>query len=143
MSAALGIIVPALLIAYDWRFVWYLWGGISLLLSGVVFALVRNSPQDKGLSLCGAPLEAEAKSRGVIPQAGTQERVKSSDVLKMGITWHLSIVLILITMMWISVASFLPVYIILQVGLSVVVAGLAITIFSLTGLVGGFAWGFI
>ena len=143
LSAALGIIVPALLIAYDWRFVWYLWGGISLLLSGVVFALVRNSPKDKGLSRCGAPLEAEAKSEGVIPQAGTQERVKSSDVLKMGITWHLSIVLILITMMWISVASFLPVYIILQVGLSVVVAGLAIAIFSLAGLVGGFAWGFI
>ena len=55
--AMLGITVPIIMLTYGWREVWFILGIVSLFLSGIVYALVRNSPKEKYLSPCGAPFK--------------------------------------------------------------------------------------
>ncbi len=141
--AVLGIVVPVIMLAYGWRVVWYILGVLSLFLSGVVYALVRNNPREKGLALCGAQSKVAVKAIDVIPQIVMQDQVKRRVVLKMGITWHMCVVFILTIAMLTIPQFFVASYLMQEVGLSSVAAGFAYSIFSLMMMVGGFVWGFI
>ncbi|MBP1741190.1 MAG: sugar phosphate permease, partial [Deltaproteobacteria bacterium] len=47
-----GLLVPLILAAYGhegWRYAWYILGGLALVIAGIVFALIRSRPDEKGL----------------------------------------------------------------------------------------------
>jgi sugar phosphate permease len=139
----LGIMVPIIMLAYGWRNVWYILGAASLLLSIVVYALIRNNPQEKGLSPCGAQSKDTANTKEASQQTAPQQQVKSIDVIKMGITWHLGAVFILTVFIVTILTFFVVTYLITEVGLTPIAAGGAFSIFSLTMMAGGFVWAFI
>jgi sugar phosphate permease len=139
----LGIVVPIIILAYGWRGTWYILGAVSLFLTSLVYALIRNSPNEKGLAPCGAPLKAIASANEGIPQTTSQKQVRSRDLLKMGITWHLGLVFILTVFVLIIPTLFIVTYLITQVGLTPLEAGGAFSIFSIAMMAGGYVWGFI
>ncbi len=142
-TAMLGITVPILMFASGWRNTWYILGTVSLLLSIVVYALVRNSPQEKGLSPYGAPLKITENSTDAKQQTAPKKQVKIIDVFKMGITWHLGAVFVLNIFILKIALFFIVAYLITEVGLTTVAAGVAFSIFSLAMMTGGYVWGFI
>jgi sugar phosphate permease len=139
----LGIMVPIIMLAYGWRNVWYILGAASLLLSIVVYVLIRNNPKEKGLSPCGAQSKDTANTTEASQQTPPQQQVKSTDVIKMGITWHLGAVFILTVFIVTILTFFVVTYLITEVGLTPIAAGGAFSIFSLTMMAGGFVWGVI
>jgi sugar phosphate permease len=141
--AMLGLTVPTIMLTYGWRDVWYILGIVSLCLSGIVYALIRNNPKEKGLLPCGTPLGATANTTESIPQIAPQKQVKRKDVLKMGITWHLGTVFILTVFILTIPTFFIVTYLITEVGLTTVEAGGAFSIFLLSMMVGGYVWGFV
>ncbi len=141
--AMLGITVPIIMLIYGWRNVWYILGAVSLVLSGIVYVLIRNNPREKGLSPCGSPLKAAANIIEAIPQTVPQEQVRSRDLLKMRITWHLGTMFILTVFILTTPTFFVVTYLMTEVGLTSVEAGGAFSIFLISMMLGGYVWGFI
>ena len=70
--AMLGITIPIIMLSYGWRNVWYILGITGLCLSGLVYALIRNSPTEKSLFLCGAQSKEASNDRNAILQTASQ-----------------------------------------------------------------------
>jgi sugar phosphate permease len=141
--AMLGIAIPLITLAYGWRNVWYILGLVSLCFSGVVYALIRNNPKEKGLSPCGARSKGVTNSEDAILQTVSNDKVRTRDVVKMGITWHLGAIFTLTVFVLTIPTLFVVTYLITEVGLATVASGGAFSIFTLAMLVGGYTWGFI
>ena len=141
--AMLGIIVPIIMLAYGWRNVWYILGIVSIFLSITVYVLIRNSPKEKGLALCGALVKDPTNATNASPPTASKEQVRSKDVIKMGITWHLGAIFILNVFIFKVVTFFIVTYLITEVGLTPLAAGGAFSIFSITMMAGSYVWGFM
>lgn len=139
-GAALGIFAPRLVKSYGWQNTFVILGVLSIVVTLVVFAIIRNKPSEKGLMPVGAPPE-EVISSALSSQSKPQAKGKGfADVLKMKITWHLSSMYIFWQMGYMAVTAFLAVTI-RSAGFTAVQAGLAVTIYNLCQLVGQQVWG--
>ncbi len=142
-NAMLGIAVPLIMIAFGWRNVWYILGVLSLFLTVTVYALVRNSPKEKGLLPCGEPVKDSADTTKARSQKAPKEQASSRDVIKMGITWHLGTVYILNVFIFKTVSFFIVAYLITEVKLTPLAAGGAFSIFAVAMMFGSYVWGFM
>jgi sugar phosphate permease len=141
--AMLGITIPLIMLAYGWRNVWYIFGAAGLFLTGIVYTLIRNSPQEKDLSPYGTSMKVPTNVKEVIQQTTSEERVRRRDVIKMGVTWHLGAIFTLTVFVLSMPTLFVVTYLITEVGLTPVAAGGAFSIFTIAMMVGGYLWGFI
>ena len=140
-TALLGLTVPIIMLAYGWRNVWYILGAISLFLSIIVFVLVRNNPQEKGLSPCGSSLNEHCTAANQLTTP--KEQVRWRDVIKMRITWHLGAIFILNVFVLVVFTFFIIAFLITEVKLTPAAAGGAFSIFSVAMVAGSYVWGFI
>jgi len=141
-EAALGIIIPIIILSYDWRAVWYILGGLSLFFSGLVFVLIRKNPTEEVIAAGNSKIK-DLKSVNSTPKLKAQEPIKSMDVLKIGSTWHLGLILALSLFLIIPTLVFLATYLITEVGLSPREVGVVYSVFSISSMIGGYVLGFI
>lgn len=139
-GATLGIVVPKIATAYGWRAAFNILGIVAIIATIVIFAIIRNRPEEKGLTPVGAPPEAvEGKNR---ENTGNKAAGGSSfvSVLKMGITWHLGIMYIFWQLGYMACTAFLAASV-RSVGFNPAIAGFGVTIYNLLQLVGQQIWG--
>lgn len=138
----LGILIPIIMLSYDWRAAWYILGGLSFFLSGLVFVLIRNNPT-KQVNAAGNSKLKDLRTTKTIPRLKSQEPIKSIDVIKIGSTWHLGLILALSLILIVPTVVFLVTYLITEVGLSQGEAGVVFGVFSIASMIGGYVLGFI
>ncbi len=136
-GAALGIVAPILATNFGWQTTFVIFGFVALIVTLVVFAIVRNKPGEKGLRPVGANPAAQPSVEKVT-EAG--EKATFTGVLKLKITWHLGIMYIFWQLAYMAIIAFLAVAIRGE-GFTPVEAGLAVTIYNLCQLVGQQIWG--
>ena len=87
-----GLLVPLILAAYGhegWRYAWYILGGIALVIAGIVFALIRSRPDEKGLLPVGV---SEKDSPPPSPAGPKVSSLQWSSVYGMPSVWYLGLV---------------------------------------------------
>jgi MFS family permease len=136
-ASILGIVVPMLTITYNWRASFYVLGSISLFVSIVIYAIVRNSPNEKGLTPLGAT-QKTVKTTGI----GQEDKIKTKDVIKMKITWHFAAFYTVFLMSALSITTFLVAYL-AETGLPTVEAGVGFSVFMIAGFFGQYLWGIL
>ncbi|MGD0645291.1 MAG: MFS transporter [Candidatus Bathyarchaeia archaeon] len=136
-ASILGIVVPTLAISYNWRAPFYVLGSISLFISIVIYAIVRNSPYEKGLT----PLGATQKIVKTI-EIDQEVKIKTKDAIKMKITWHFAAFYTVFLMSGISIATFLVAYL-AETGLPLVEAGFGFSVYMISVFFGQYLWGIL
>jgi MFS family permease len=137
-SAMLGVVIPIILLAYGWRDVWYILGVVNLGFALLVYAIVRDAPKERNLTPYGAPLK-RTQSASETPS----DRVSKISIIKNPITWHLGAIFVLNVFILKAFNFFVVAYLISELGLTPVAAGVAFSVFALSMMVGGFVWGFM
>ena len=118
-----GLLVPPILSAYGvegWRNAWYILGGISLVISAVVFALIRSRPEEKGL------LPVGVSESDVLPAAAAGSKVSTlqwSSVYRKGSVWYLGLVYLFYGASYIIYITFFAAYLVKEIGLTQAYAG--------------------
>lgn len=140
-GATLGIVVPVLCAKYGWKNTFVILGIIAIAVTIIIFALIRNKPEEKGLRPIGESADVPVKeiARGEEKQSSSGGN-SFVDVLKMKITWHLGIMYIFWQLGYMACTAFLAASI-RSGGYGPKAAGLAITVYNLLQLVGQQIWG--
>jgi sugar phosphate permease len=141
-EGVLGVLIPIIMLSFDWRSVWYIFGGLSLCFSGLVFVFIRNNPLDQSIA-SGNPKIKELKTTKPTPKLISNKPLGSTDVLKIGFTWHLGLILALYLLLIIPIVVFLVTYLITEAGLTQGEAGIVYSTFAIASIIGGYALGFI
>lgn len=141
--ALLGITIPIIMLTYGWRNVWYIFGAIGLILTGIAYTLIRNNPKEKNLYPCGAPQNETTNIEEASQQKAPNDRGNRRDLIKMGITWHLSAIFTLTVFIKTIPTLFVVAYLITEVKLTPIEAGAAFSIFTFSMMIGGYLWGFL
>jgi sugar phosphate permease len=137
----MGIIVPFLANGYGWRFPFLLLGAAGLFLSLISYALIRDNPKEKGLAPVGVSSNATEKRADFPVEASTktteimapEEQVKSGNLLKMTVTWHLGIMYAFFNIGSLCIQTYLVSYI-METGQNLVVAGSVSSVLALCSL---------
>ena len=127
-----GLVVPPILTAFGqngWRLSWYILGGAVLVISGIIYGFVRNSPDQMGLQQVGTE-ETQA------PPAASSETKKVSalqwtGVIKLGSVWYLGAVYFFSGLSYIIYMVCFAAYLVEEVGFTQEAAG------GMWALVGG------
>ena len=127
-----GLVVPPILTAFGqngWRLSWYILGGAVLLISGIIYGFVRNSPDQMGLQQVGT-------EETQVPPAASSETKKVSAlqwtrVIKLGSVWYLGAVYFFYGLSYIIYMVFFAAYLVEEMGFTQEAAG------GLWALVGG------
>ena len=127
-----GLIVPPILSAFGsngWRFSWYILGGAVLVVSGIVYVLIRSRPEEMGLQQVGAE---ETKPISPVPSdAKPTSSLQWTTVIKMGSIWYLGAVYFFYGLSYIIYMMFFAAFLVKEMGLTQQWAG------GLWALVGG------
>ncbi len=133
-AVILGALLPVLGKTYGWKSATMIVGAIALVVVLIIFAIVRNHPSEKGLQAFGIP-EGET-----MPPPPKEEKGQFGKVLKMGITWHIGAMMVFWQFAYISSAGFM-VKAFLEGGVTPLQAGLSVSIYNLTSIIGMNLWG--
>ncbi len=122
-----GIILPPIILAFGkegWRYAWFFLGIIVFVLAFLCYALLRDNPQEKGLSIYGG----EEDQKG-----GTKVTLFSAfkSVIALPELWKLGSVYFMFGFSYIIYLTFFVAYLTREIGLSPVTAG---RIFALLGI---------
>ena len=127
-----GLVVPPILTAFGqngWRLSWYILGGAVLVISGIIYGFVRNSPDQMGLQQVGTE-ETQAP-----PAASTETKKVSAlqwtGVIRLGSVWYLGAVYFFYGLSYIIYMVFFAAYLVEEMGFTQEAAG------GLWALVGG------
>jgi MFS family permease len=126
-----GLLVPPIVSAYGvegWRYAWYVLGVIALVIAGVVYALIRSRPDEKGLLPIGV---SEKESSPVAPAGSKVSALQWSAVYRMGNVWYLGLVYFFYGFSYIIYMTFFAAYLEKEMGFSKAYAG------GLWAMVGG------
>ena len=81
-----GIILPPIITAYGkegWRYAWFFLGVVVFVLAVLCYALLRNHPEEKGLSMFGGDVEQKAGSKATLFSA-FRDVVAETELWKLG-----------------------------------------------------------
>ncbi len=126
----MGLFLPMIVMEYNWRFGWFILGiaGLSLfLLDGL---LLRDRPEDMGLSPWGGEV-AEARGKDLPKRAGYLQ------ILKQRQFWIVGISYLLIAYASYALIDFIVTYGKMELNIPYSVASLFITVAAFTGIPGG------
>ena len=132
----LGITVPLLAISHTWRAPFYAFGSFGIILSILIYAIVRDNNQTKESTLS---LGSESKPVETV-KAGSNRTAKTKDVLKMRSLWHLAAVNLFFLMSNLCVSTFLVAYL-AERGLQITEADVGLSVLSAASLAGFYLWG--
>jgi sugar phosphate permease len=142
-----GIILPYFIVSYGhegWRYAWYVMGILVFAGSFIVYALERNSPEEKGLFIYGSAEDDKCSQRG--SQGGRQGVSFLSawrDVIKEREIWKLGSVYFMYGFSYIIYLTFFIAYLTKEIGLSQKNAGGIFAVLGLCSIFSGVLWGSI
>jgi sugar phosphate permease len=141
---AIGFAVPRILNAYaedGWRISWYVLGAGVLLLSLLCVLLLRERPEEKGLSPIGTkPSSSEpAAVRGMAGPPDTLPDWKQ--VYRSGSLWHLALVYVAFGFSYVIYATFFAKYLQAEAGYTREAAGNLWTVVGWISVLCGLVWG--
>ncbi len=143
---AIGFLVPRILDVYGedgWRYSWYILGVGVLLLGLLGFALLRNRPEEKGLSPIGAqaPTAAEQPTLTQSPSWAQDAAPDWKQVYRSGSLWHLALVYVAFGFSYVIYATFFAKYLQSEAGYTKEAAGNLWAIVGWISIFCGLIWG--
>jgi MFS family permease len=118
-----GLLVPPIISAdaiEGWRAAWVVLGGLALAIAGVVFALIRSRPEEKGLRPVGAPAAPPPPAAAAPPGVSA---LKWSAVTRKGSVWYLGLVYFFYGASYIIYMTFFAAYLVKEIGATPAFAG--------------------
>lgn len=131
MGMLLGATIPTISSTFGWQQTSVGMGAIVVVFSGLILAILRDSPKEKNLEPIGTP---------AIEIAEPSDKKHYLRIFKMPITWHLGIMYIFWQAGYLVISGFLSKSI-LDAGGAAAIAGLTVSVYSLGQLVGQQIWG--
>jgi len=135
--AITGPLIPRIIDAYGadgWRYSWYYLGVGAILIALLCLVLLRNRPEEKGLSPIGEERPTDVPG----------ERASSPNwrtVYTSGAVWHLALIYVMFGFSYIIYATFFADYLTSEMGLTKDAAGWLWMSIGLLSIVSGFIWG--
>lgn len=137
-----GPLVPRLLEAYGggegWRASWFVFGGITLALAALSWALLRNHPREKGLTAFGS---IESDSPPAAQPAPGATFISWEKVYRSFAVWHLGLVYIAFGFSYMIYLTFFAKRLIAEGGFTSAQAGGLFMTIGWISLVCGVLWG--
>lgn len=133
-----GPLVPRILSAFPekgWRFTWYLFSGISMILTLLGMVLLRNEPSERGFNRPGGP---EINSS---QQSSDRSRLRWGSVYRSPTVWHLGMVYAAFGFSYIIYVTFFVRYLVGEIGYTRQAAGNLFMLMGWFSLGCGFIWG--
>ena len=133
-----GMLIPPILSAYGaegWRFCWYYLGVIVLVLAGITYGFLRNSPEDLGLKQLGSDASKD-KSEGQKAKG-----LEWGKIYKIGSVWHLGAVYLMYGFSYIIYINFFATFLVKEMGWTNSEAGRLFTFLGLLSIFCGLLWG--
>ncbi len=133
----LGPVTPRILAGYGemgWRVFWFGLGGVTVLLAGLGFLVLRNAPREVGLRPVGSgPMDSS-------PPAPSG-RLEWGTVYRSGAVWHLGLVYVAFGFSYIIYVTFFVKCLIAEGGYSAQAAGGLFMVMGWCSLLCGLIWG--
>jgi len=136
-----GIILPYFIVNYGddgWRYAWVAMGIIVFAGSFIVYALERNSPVEKGLSMYGSTGDEKGNQGS---KHGVSFLSAWRDVIKEREIWKLGSVYLMYGFSYIIYLTFFIAYLTKEIGLSPKNAGGMFAVLGLCSISSGVLWG--
>jgi MFS family permease len=134
-----GVALPYVMATFNpdgWRYAWFLLGIVVFIFSFLCYALLRDNPAEKGISMYGG--EEEQKSRKAFSFFSAW-----GDVVRESEIWKLGIVYFMFGFSYIIYITFFVAYLTNEGALTPQKAGQIFAILGLCSIVSGAAWGWI
>lgn len=134
-----GLVLPHFIGMYGkegWRYSWYLLGIIVFLCSFVCYALLRNNPQEKGLTMYGGDEEMKGGARVTLFSA-------FKDVVSVLEIWKLGCVYFMYGFSYIIYLTFFVAYLAREIGMTPKEAGAVFAVLGFCSIFCGVIWGSI
>jgi len=138
-----GIILPYFIVNYGregWRYAWYAMGILVFLGAFIVYALERNTPAEKGLSMYGSTGDDNSIQRN---KQGVSFVAAWGDVIREKEIWKLGGVYLMYGFSYIIYLTFFIAYLTRELGLSPKNAGGIFAVLGLCSISSGVLWGSI
>jgi MFS family permease len=132
-----GLILPQFIVRYGsdgWRYAWCLLGAFVFAGSFVCYGLLRDKPEEKGLTLCGGGEEAKIA-------AGSTLFSVWNDVVREREIWKLGLVYFMYGFSYIIYLTFIIAFLTGEAGLSAQAAGGIFAVLGLCSIFCGIGWG--
>jgi MFS family permease len=133
-----GMIIPPILSAYGaegWRFCWYYLGVIVIVLAGITYGFLRNSPEDLGLKQLGSDASED------ISEGQKAKGLEWGKIYKIGSVWHLGVVYLMYGFSYIIYINFFATFLVKEMGWTHSEAGRLFTFLGLLSIFCGLLWG--
>ena len=136
--AITGPLIPRIIDAYGadgWRYSWYYLGAMTVIIAILCFVLLRNRPEEKGLTAIGSD---ESPS---LPPQDKASSLQWSLVYKSRAVWHLALIYIMFGFSYIIYATVFSRYLTDEAGFIIEDAGKLWFWIGVVSFVSGFIWG--
>jgi sugar phosphate permease len=136
--AITGPLIPRIIGAYGadgWRYSWYYLGAMTVIIAILCFVLLRNRPEEKGLTAIGSD---ESPS---LPPRDRASSLQWGLVYKSGAVWHLALIYIMFGFSYIIYATVFSRYLTDEAGFTIEDAGKLWFWIGVVSFVSGFIWG--
>ena len=133
-----GMIIPPILSVYGaegWRFCWYYLGVIVIVLAGITYGFLRNSPEDLGLKQLGSDASED------ISEGQKAKGLEWGKIYKIGSVWHLGVVYLMYGFSYIIYINFFATFLVKEMGWTHSEAGRLFTFLGLLSIFCGLLWG--
>jgi len=128
---AMGLFLPVIVINYNWRLGWFILGIVGLFLTILNGLLLRDRPEDIGLTpWCGK--NEEKKKNNIL-----SKRVGYFEILRQSQFWIIGISYLLISYGSYALLDFIVTYGKMELNIPYSIASLFITVAAFTGIPGG------
>ncbi len=127
--ASMGILLPISASRFDWRFCWFLLGGLMFILFLINAFYLRNDPKDLGLLPWG-------NGPGPASQKKNERRASYSEIFRLRLFWMIGISYLFTSASFYAIFTFIVMYGVMEMGVSHAIAPGFVTLMSLAGLLG-------
>ena len=134
-----GLILPPLMAAYGpmgWKYAWFVLGCAVFCLAFVSYALLRDDPSEKGLTMYGGE-ESRRNTAKLTILSAWKELWREREV------WKLGIVYFMYGFSYIIYLTFFVVYLTREIGVSLGLAGAILALLGFIAISSGIVWGAI
>jgi len=133
-----GLILPYCISCYGadgWRYAWYLMGIVVLVCSFVCYALLRDHPREKGLTMYGGQTE-ESTAGATISLLSTFQKVVGEKEI-----WKLACVYFMFGLSYMIYLTYFIAYLTREIGMQTAEAGRVFAILGFLSIFCGLPWG--
>jgi MFS family permease len=135
-----GLLIPPILERYGgagWRYGWFVLAAVTALIAVLCAALLRDSPQQKGLRPLGGEKKAEGIPLPLVPFSKWRSIYTSPRV------WQLAAIYATFGFSYVIYATFFVRYLTGEAGIALQRAGSLWSLVGLTSVASGFVWGVV